>query len=178
MSDDDVRLIHHGILEAAIHSADRLPNGHINSESLEAEIAKRIVFDLDKTRKKIARDIIKKAQQPGATPPNGVVQLSLPGIAAGKRPYYPQQLVADTDGNLIEQDEAPLDTDKAKLTRKRENLQKLRDDFEFHDALHSQFEKWVLAQSRGGRAKRELTFGNFIRETGIWRPEPKARDAA
>lgn len=179
MSADDIRMMHADILTAAIAAAERREDGHIDETSLLAEVEKRLVFDIDKARKNYAKGILKRAQQPGSTAAVGFIQPSFPGFEhVAPRAYYPEQLIADEHGNLIEQDSAPLDTEAAKLGRTRENAKRVNEDLKLREAIHQQFERWVLAESRTGRAKRELTFGAFIRETGIWKAEVSTQDKA
>jgi hypothetical protein len=95
-------------------------------------------------------------------------------------PYHPGQLIGSSDGKrIIEQDRAPLafmeaqidremeELDKAerRLPRGRKTIQEKRDRWFLRMRLVQQFAAWT--KENADRDPLSLTFGNFVRETGV-----------
>jgi hypothetical protein len=100
-------------------------------------------------------------------------------------PYYPMQLITSEDGKrIIEQDRAPISYMRAAIKRERAELkraqaklprgqakcERLAQALFFREQEVDLFASWTDAEAQKGRARLDLTFGNFLRETGIWRP--------
>jgi len=86
-------------------------------------------------------------------------------------PYVPNLTLHDGKQG-VDQDRASVKMRLADALRERKEA-KTREDFAFADrkfvesAYHA---LWALAELEKGRPMQQLTYGTFIRETGIWTP--------
>ena len=88
--------------------------------------------------------------------------------------YDPRRLIKDDEGNIIEEDKAPLSFILAELARSAEHTSRVN-KWNSRKALKAvHFQRWIAAQQAAKRDEKELTWGVCARETGAL-VEPKAR---
>jgi|KBSMisStandDraft_5_1062788.scaffolds.fasta_scaffold851183_2 hypothetical protein len=142
------------------------PDGGYTEDVLRDKLVEILPFDVEKARRKQAQALIDAVARPGGTEPNG--QIVLPGFDAID--YEPGRLIRDNSGNLYECDRAPLTAIMAESGRARDHA---------NAALHWSnikaneaeiFAAWVIDELTKGRPAADLTFGNCLREAGLWRP--------
>lgn len=180
---DNLLMRDNEILQAAEAAVPRDETGHFSEDALRVELIKGLkpVLDVkevfDKHLEKRAKEIIRAAQRPGSTEPNGQLDF---GFAKSAKPidYYPHMLVQNGQGQLIEQARSPLETEIAKQERERENLERVMASYEQTVAINERFAAWSGEQNLAGRPFAEIVFDNFVRETGVWRPSPTAQQSA
>lgn len=159
------------IFQKAYKTVPRDSLGRMTNEDFEAELDRYYLFDVAAERKRGIRRLARAAQKPGATAPNGYIQMDIFG--GDTSAYYDSQLIADSDGLLIEQDKALYDTKKAQLERHKVNKDNVVKKYQAEEKMVGEFGSWSEKQSKSGRPMVQLTFGNFIRETGYWAPAAK-----
>jgi hypothetical protein len=132
-------------------------------------------FDFEAAIEKQAKQLIWRGQQRGAADADG--ELHFPGHAPW--PYEPHRLVSDGAGHIIEQDNARTSYRTAEAQRVHGDAQRARargdspavcrhmaawaDQLAVEAEAHA---AWVAEHA--GDA--DLTFGRFVRSTGIWKP--------
>lgn len=144
-------------------NARRNPDGTIIESSLVDIVAHAIDFDPDKERLGLAQRIVSRRKKPGQTAPAGKV--TLPGL--GLREYEPDRLVADDDGNLIENSRATVQHKKAEARRSSANADRANERADQDRSEAALIETWAAEQQRAGRDERELTFGACLDELGL-----------
>jgi hypothetical protein len=156
---------------------DDLKRGDLSEfddNELEQAVAQRLIVDVEKLKISRARRIIKAWHQEGTTIQVGM--LWLPGLEP--QPNEPLRLVANGKGQSIELDRAPLEFRQAELERKRVNLDAVSKSYKKCVLEVSIFESWAKREADAGRLTLDLTWGNCIRETGLWRPVDGVTEAA
>ena len=98
------------------------------------------------------------------TAPAGKV--ALPGL--GIREYEPLRLVADDEGNLIENRWATPRHKRAEARRSAVNADKAQERAEQDKAEADLIEAWAAQQQQAGRDPRELVFGVCVVELGLF----------
>lgn len=85
-------------------------------------------------------------------------------------PYYPNRLIRDGRGFIIEQDKAPPHFKRADAVALAKEYG--ADDIRARQAAHEAdiFDAWAAEQRNKGRPNIEITFGNCIRELGLLVP--------
>jgi len=144
-------------------NADRNPDGTIIEKSLVDIVAHAIDFDAEQQRLGLAQRIVSRRKKPGMTAPAGKV--TLPGL--GLREYEPERLVADDDGNLIENSRATVKYKKAEARRSASNADRANERAEQDRAEAELLDDWAKGQQQSGRDERELTFGACVTELGL-----------
>jgi hypothetical protein len=144
-------------------NAARNTDGTIVERSLVEIVAHAIDFDADKERLGLAQRIVSRRKKPGQTAPAGKV--ALPGL--GLREYEPERLVADDDGNLIENSRATVKHKQAEARRSAANADRAHERAEQDRAEAELIEAWAKEQQRAGRVERELVFGACLAELGL-----------
>jgi hypothetical protein len=144
-------------------NAERNPDGTIIESSLVEIVAHAIDFDPDEQRRGLAQRIVSRRKKPGMTAPAGKV--ALPGL--GLREYEPERLVADDDGNLIENSRATVQHKKAEARRSAANADRATERAEQDKVEADLIEGWAAAQQQDGRDPRELVFGACLAELGL-----------
>jgi hypothetical protein len=143
------------------------PDGGYNEDVLLDKLVEIIPFDVDKARRKQAQAMLDAVARPGGTEPSG--QIVLPGFDAFD--YEPSRHIRDNSRNLYEADVAPLNAVMAESTRARDHANASLHWSNIKATEAELFAAWVVEQLTVGRPARELTWGAFIREAGIWRPD-------
>lgn len=144
-------------------NAQRNSDGTIIESSLVEIVAHAIDFDADVQRLGLAQRIVSRRKKPGMTAPAGKV--ALPGL--GLREYEPERLVADDDGNLIENERATQKHKAAEARRSTANADRAKERAEQDRAEADLIEAWAKEQQAAGRDPRELTFGACVAELGL-----------
>lgn len=144
-------------------NADRNSDGTIVEKSLVEIVAHAIDFDPEQQRLGLAQRIVSRRKKPGMTAPAGKV--ALPGL--GAREYEPERLVADDDGNLIENSRATVKHKKAEARRSSANADRANERAEQDQAEAELIDAWAKEQQQAGRDERELTFGACVSELGL-----------
>lgn len=153
------------ILSAALQQCERREDESIDEAVLLETVKDMIVIDVDAERERRAKEIINSKTKPNSTREDG--QLCLPGLNLTYG-YEPERLIRDEDGNIIEQAKAPVNFKVADSKR----AQKHAEESAYHARIKTQemtvHVSWAMEQLANGRRDR-LTFGDFVKETGIWR---------
>lgn len=149
----------------AWQNCQRNPDGSVIEDSLVALVASSIDFDEAKERRGHAQRIVARRKRPGSTAPEGAV------VFAGMEQYAyePDRLLADEDGNLIENRRARMKFKAAEAKRAQDDAQKAtaRATREQNEAGH--FATWADEQYAAGRDPAEITWDTCVRETGVWK---------
>lgn len=147
----------------ALANAERNADGSAVEESL-VEIVKNVIdFDADKELLGYARRVVSRRKKPGSTAPAGKV--ALPGL--GLREYEPERLVADDEGNVIENARATSNHKRAEARRSALNADRAKERAEQDQIEADLIQTWAAGQQRDGRDPRELTFGACVAELGL-----------
>lgn len=144
-------------------NAQRNTDGTIVEKSLVEIVAHAIDFDPEQQRLGLAQRIVSRRKKPGMTAPAGKV--ALPGL--GVREYEPERLVADDDGNLIENSRATVKHKKAEARRSATNADRATERAEQDRAEAELIDAWAKDQQSAGRDERELVFGACLAELGL-----------
>lgn len=144
-------------------NAARNTDGTIVEKSLVDIVAHAIDFDPEKERLGLAQRIVSRRKKPGQTAPAGKV--TLPGL--GLREYEPERLVADDDGNLIENSRATVQHKRAEARRSATNYDRAKERADQDQAEAELIDAWAAEQRAAGRDPRELTFGACLSELGL-----------
>lgn len=147
----------------AMANAERNPDGSVVEESLIGIVNNVVDFDAEKEKLGYARRIVSARKKPGQTAPRGKV--ALPGL--GLREYEPERLVADDDGNVIENSRASARHKRAEARRSATHADRANERAAQDEAEAYLIEKWEREQRAIGRDPRELTFGQCVAELGL-----------
>lgn len=149
----------------AFENAKRNPDGSRIEGDLVEIVASQIDFDEAEERRGKARRIIANRKRPGTTAPEGAVVL--PGMEP--HAYEPHRLLADDDGNVIENRLARLKFKVAEARRAQDDLQKAMARAAREQNESSYFAPWAADQLEAGRDPREVTWDTCVHETGLWK---------
>jgi len=155
------------LLDQAKKGTKRQRDGHWHKADLHATLKKLLieVIDLDEEADRRATTIIDGECKPGSTKATG--QLRLPTLEYYD--YEPNRLVMNDNGDIIEQDRAPVDFKFAEARRARKHVSEALEWADRKDEEASGHATWVIEQQKNGRTKK-LTFGDYIRESGLFQP--------
>ncbi len=145
--------------------ADRNPDGSVVEKSLVEVLASVIDFDEEKERIGHAQRMIARDKRPGQTAAEGAV--CFPGLEPYG--YEPRRLVADDDGNLIENERARMKFKAAEAQRAQEAAEKATSRASREQREHAHFSAWADEQYAAGRDPAEITWDTCVRETGLWK---------
>jgi hypothetical protein len=147
----------------ALANAQRNEDGSIVEKSLVDIVAHAIDFDADKERLGLAQRVVSARKRPGQTAPAGKV--ALPGLAVYE--FEPHRLIADADGNVVENERATPMHKRAEARRSEEALDRSRQRAHQDAAEAELISEWAADQSAAGRDPRELVWGVCVRESGL-----------
>ena len=153
--------------EFAVANAARNADGSVVEESLVQMVAHAVDFDADKERLGLAQRIVSRRKRPGQTAPAGTV--CFPGLE--NYAYEPHRLIADDDGNVVENRNALHAHKEAEARRADQAAQRAHDRWEMEQLEADHFAAWEKAELAKGRDPRELTWDVCVRETGLWKAE-------
>lgn len=157
--------------------AERNPDGSVIERSLVELVAQTIDFDETKERRGHAQRIVARRKRPGQTAAEGAVCFD----GMDLYPYEPLRLLADDDGNLIENHHARMKYKAAEAKRAQDNAKKAVDRASREQREHAHFSSWADEQYAAGRDPAEITWDTCVRETGLWKDaevEPDEFDAS
>lgn len=146
----------------ALANAARNPDGSIREESLVETVARAVDFDPDKERLGLAQRIVSRRKRPGQTDPAGKV--CIPGLEGYM--FEPDRLVADEDGNVVENARALAAHKKAEARRAGLAAERATERLRREQGEADAFGDWSVDQVAIGRDPRSLTFEAFLREHG------------
>lgn len=146
----------------AMANAPRNADGSVVEESLVEMVARAIDFDPDKERLGLAQRVVSRRKRPGQTEPAGKV--CIPGLEAYE--FEPDRLVADEDGNVVENARALIAHKRAEARRAELAAERATDRLCRELGEADAFSEWTKAESATGRDPRVLTFETFLREQG------------
>jgi len=149
----------------AWENAQRNPDGSIVESSLVELIAATVDFDVTAAKRGLAQRIVARRRRPGSTAAAGSVVF--PGME--HYAYEPDRLVADNDGNLIQNSRARLKHKAAEAERAQSNAEKAMDRLSREQREANYFAAWADAQYEAGRDPREVTWDTCVHETGLWK---------
>ncbi|GGN40330.1 hypothetical protein FHR83_007062 [Actinoplanes campanulatus] len=147
----------------ALANAPRNDDGQAVEKSLVDIVERVIDFDPAEERRKKAQRVVSARKRPGQTAPAGKV--ALPGL--GLFEYEPDRLVADDQGNVIENSRALARHKRAEARRSATNADRAQERAVQDQVEAELMEAWSAAQQKAGRAPGELTFGVYLAETGL-----------
>lgn len=145
-------------------------DGGYDEEKVCENLIKILPFDVEKARRKQAQLLINSLTRPGGTNPNG--QITLPGLDVFD--YEPNRLIRDGSGNIYEWGTSPLHAIMAEANRAREHASAANYWSNIKAVEVEVFTAWVVDQMEKGRERKDLTWGNCIKEAGFWRPDAAA----
>jgi len=147
----------------ALANAPRNTDGSVREESLVEIVARAIDFDPDKERLGLAQRVVSRRKRPGQTEPAGKV--CIPGLEAYE--FEPDRLVADENGNVVENARALAAHKKAEARRAEMAAERATERLRREQGEADAFGDWSVAESAKGRDPRVLTFEAFLREQGF-----------
>lgn len=147
----------------ALANAARDDAGNVDEKSLVEIVAHAVDFDEEKERLGLAQRIVSSRKRPGQTVPAGKV--CIPGL----EPYAfePDRLIADGNGNVIENWRAAVDHKKAEAARSRMALERAVERAEQDRTEAELIADWTAAENEKGRDPHELIWGTCLRESGV-----------
>lgn len=146
----------------ALANAPRKTDGSISEEVLVGIVARAIDFDPDKERLGLAQRVVSRRKRPGQTEPAGKV--CIPGLEEYE--FEPDRLVADEDGNVVENARALAAHKKAEARRAELAAERATERLRREQGEADAFGDWSADQVTAGRDPRSLTFEAFLREHG------------
>lgn len=165
-------------VDTALQALTRNEDGSVDEKTLIDEVAQLIDFDEAQERLNKATRAVNRRRKPRATEPEG--QLTLPGMEPYG--YEPNRLIADNDGHIVEQSLArpnykQAEAERARTAARRQAIWADRKTTEF-----AAYAAWAIEQLGQGRRGADITFGIFVRESGLWSagsadPEPDPDDS-
>lgn len=145
----------------------RRADGGFDEEELLQKMIAVAPLDIDDAQRRHAKTIIDSATRPGGITVDG--QLCLPGF--DPRDFEPNLLVRDNDGHIYENHRKVLGATVATAQRARRHVNDAVAESNIKSAEADWHGAWVVEQLSKGRPAHELTWGNCVRETGLWRSE-------
>lgn len=147
----------------ALANAPRNADGSIPEGALVEMVARAIDFDPEKERLGLAQRVVSRRKRPGQTEPSGSV--CIPGLE--KYEFEPDRLVADHDGNVVENARALESHKKAEAFRAAMAAERANDRARREQREADEMTEWTAVESAKGRDPRTLTFEAFLREQGF-----------
>lgn len=157
------------LLALAKAQTQRQENGQFNEEDLRATLEQLVTIDPEAEKRRVAKAIIDSETKPGSTEPTGQLSLGFDSYD-----YEPDRLIRDDDGHVIEQDKA---LHSYKFAESKRAAKHWREAGEWADRKRQESEAyatWIIEQQQRGR-QNNLTFGDFIREAGIFEALAQSR---
>jgi len=153
--------------------AKQNPDGSRVDADILGLLVERLPFDVAEAKLGRARRVLANRKRTGQTAPDGVVVFD----GMEHYAYEPHRVLADNEGNLIENKHATQRFKKAEA--ERAELDSLsaaaRAERERNEAQH--FAAWAAVELAKGRNPREVVWDTCVRETGLWK-DSDAEDGA
>jgi hypothetical protein len=144
-------------------TVQRAPDRSMSEVDLENAIAALIEIDVEKERRKRAKEVLANRSRPGATEPEG--QLMLPGL--DEYDWEPKRLVRDDAGHVVENCNALIAFKAAESKRAREHARDAQVQADRKSEETERFAAWATQQALKGRPALDLTWGNCVNENGF-----------
>lgn len=154
----------HEAVIAALRGLARAEDGSVDEKMLIDTVAQLIDFDSDAELRHKATRVVRRHKMPGFGESEG--QLTLPGLAPYA--YEPGRLIADSDGHVVEQANAWPEFKRAEAERARVAARKQQAWADRKTLENEAFTAWALRKSLAGHDQRDIIFGTFVEETGVW----------
>lgn len=151
-------------VESALAALDRNDDGSVDEKSLIEAVAELIDFDADAEKMRRAKAAVHRLRRPGSTAPAG--QLTFPALLPYS--YEPARLIADNEGHVVEQAAARPEFKRAEAERARLNARRASEWANRKTGESEAYAAWAIEQLLRGRGLHEVTFDNFVRESGVW----------
>lgn len=153
-------------------NADRNPDGSRIESSLVELVKATVDFDPDEAKHGLAQRIVARRKRPGSTAPEGSVVFS----GMEHYAYEPHRLLGDTEGNVVENRNAPVKfkaaaADRAQVAAERAMARLSREQRE-----SSHFAVWAADQLAAGRPPADVTWDTCVHETGLWKDAEVEQD--
>lgn len=155
------------LIQKALEDVARLRDGGAKEEDLIAILAAAIHINVPEEKQRRAKEMIDRRTKPKSTEPSG--QLCFVGM--DPYPYEPDRLIRDDEGRIIEQKRAAPPYKRAEAKRANKHLEEAAFWAKIKNEEDGQFAQWAYQQIKKGRKQRDIVWGNFIIETGIWKKE-------
>lgn len=147
----------------ALANSARDAEGNADEKALVEIVAHVVDFDPEKERLGLAQRIVSSRKKPGQTVPKGKV--CLPGMEAYA--YEPDRLIADGEGNVIENWRATEKHKKAEAARSRMALERAEERADQDRTEAELIAEWTSVEQEKGRDPHELVWGTCVRESGL-----------
>jgi hypothetical protein len=147
----------------ALANAARDTEGNADEKALVDIVAHVIDFDPEKERLGLAQRIVSARKKPGQTASSGKV--CLPGLEEYE--YEPDRLIADGEGNVIENWRATEKHKRAEAFRSQMAMERAQDRAAQDEAEAHLIAEWATAEREKGRDPHELIWGTCVRESGL-----------
>ena len=147
----------------ALANCARDAAGNVDEKSLVEIVARAVDFDEDKERLGVAQRIVSARKKPGTTAPAGKV--CLPGLESYA--WEPDRLIADGQGNVIENWRATEKHKRAEAARSRMALDRAAERAAQDKAEAEVIAEWTAAEQEKGRDPHELVWGTCVQESGL-----------
>jgi hypothetical protein len=147
----------------ALANAVRDADGNVDEKSLVDIVAHAIDFDPDKERLGLAQRVVSSRKRPGQTSAAGKV--CLPGLEPYG--YEPDRLIADGNGNVIENWRATEKHKRAEAARSRMAWERASERAAQDRVEAELIAEWATAEQEKGRDPHELIWGTCVRESGL-----------
>lgn len=147
----------------ALANAQRDAAGNVDEKALVDIVAHAIDFDEDKERHGLAQRIVSARKKPGMTSPAGKV--CIPGLE--EYAYEPDRLIADGEGNVIENSRATAKHKRAEALRSGLAAERAVERAAQDQAEADLIGEWSAAEQETGRDPHELVWGTCVRESGL-----------
>jgi hypothetical protein len=160
------------LLRLAIEDIQRnKKTNRLRVRDLEEALATRIPIDVPTEQLLRAKAIIKAHSSKRLSQLFGQLAFEDNGVRWG---YAPDLLIKTDDGEeIVEQDNATLEVKFAQWKRSRKNSEASVISSNRIGDETQRFAEWVMPERAKGRPEEQITFGNFIRESGAWSPSPE-----
>ncbi len=158
----------------AFEHAKRNPDDSRVEDDMVELVAAQIDFDEAQERRGKARRIIANRKRPGTTAPDGSV------VFPGMEPYSyePRRLLADDEGNVVENRNARVKFKVAETRRAEHDARKAMERLAREQDESGYFAVWAADQLDNDRDPHEVTWDTCVRETGLWKDADVELDEA
>lgn len=147
----------------ALANCQRDAAGNVDEKSLVDIVAHAIDFDEEKERHGLAQRIVSARKRPGNTAPAG--KMCIPGLEEYE--YEPDRLIADGEGNVIENWRATVKHKRAEAVRSGLAAERALERAAQDEAEADLIGEWANGENQKGRDPHELIWGTCVRESGL-----------
>ncbi|HET8683102.1 MAG TPA: hypothetical protein VFM54_14715 [Micromonosporaceae bacterium] len=159
--------------EFAWENAPRNRDDSRHYDAMVELVAEQVDFDVAEARRGLARRIIARRMRPGQTAAAGSVVLA--GLE--HYAYEPHRLIADDEGNVVENRHARAKHKQAEAQRAARARQRAEDRESRERAEADHLTAWTQELAAAGRDPAEAVWDTCVRETGLWKDAEAARES-